>query len=75
MALDGIISTLSETPLPPNVFPAEAFDQWAAEYDGEVAQEAGFPFTGYRTVLQRTFELASPHAVNVCWTLAPVQDS
>ena len=40
----------------------EQFDPWAANYDKDVAAEAGFPFTGYAELLRRILNVAIPQA-------------
>jgi putative AdoMet-dependent methyltransferase len=40
-------------------FLPEQFDPWAANYDNDVAAEAGFPFTGYADLLQSMVEVAN----------------
>lgn len=40
-------------------FPVSEFDDWAAQYDADVANSA-FPFTGYADVLRLIFEQAAP---------------
>lgn len=36
------------------------FDRWAASYDDTLLDATGFPFEGYRDVLQRLYQLAEP---------------
>lgn len=40
-------------------FPSTEFDEWAPEYDEDVAREV-FPFTGYRRALAEVVRLAEP---------------
>lgn len=44
----------------PDPFPPSDFDQWAGSYDDSVARNSGFPFDGYRQVLDAVVELAQP---------------
>lgn len=41
-------------------FLPDQFDPWAANYDNDVAAEAGFPFKGYANLLQSIVEVANP---------------
>lgn len=41
-----------------NLFPSSEFDAWAASYDQDVAANRGFPFEGYRQVLDTVFRTA-----------------
>jgi putative AdoMet-dependent methyltransferase len=41
-------------------FLPEQFDPWAANYDKDVATEAGFPFAGYAALLQSIVDVANP---------------
>jgi putative AdoMet-dependent methyltransferase len=41
-------------------FPPAEFDEWAADYDAGVTVEVGYPFDGYRAVLQTVIDLAAP---------------
>lgn len=41
-----------------NLFPPSEFDEWAATYDSDVASNSGFPFEGYRQVLDTVVRLA-----------------
>lgn len=41
-------------------FLPEQFDPWAANYDNDVAAEAGFPFAGYADLLQSMVDVANP---------------
>ena len=42
-----------------DLFPAEEFDQWAADYDQDVADDTSFPFDGYSHVLALIVERAA----------------
>lgn len=42
-------------------FPPEEFDQWATTYDQEVELENGFPFSGYRSMLDMIIKRAACH--------------
>src|SRR5574340_741926 len=41
-----------------NLFPPSEFDEWAASYDQDVAVNRGFPFEGYRQVLETVLRAA-----------------
>ena len=41
-----------------DLFPAEEFDQWAADYDQDVVDDTSFPFDGYSQVLALIVERA-----------------
>ncbi len=41
-------------------FLPEQFDPWAANYDNDIAAEAGFPFAGYADLLQSILNVANP---------------
>lgn len=41
-------------------FGPELFDPWAANYDNEVAAEAGFPFAGYADLLKAIHDTTNP---------------
>lgn len=43
-------------------FGPELFDPWAANYDNDVAVEAGFPFAGYADLLTAICNLVNPQA-------------
>jgi putative AdoMet-dependent methyltransferase len=40
----------------------EHFDNWATRYDESVSHRDGYPFAGYRNVLDRIVTLTRPHA-------------
>ncbi len=40
-----------------NLFPPSEFDEWAASYDQDVSSNSGFPFEGYRQVLDTVVRL------------------
>ncbi len=42
-----------------DLFPAEEFDQWAADYDQDVADDTSFPFDGYSQLLAMIVERAA----------------
>lgn len=41
-----------------NLFPASEFDAWAPSYDRDTAANRGFPFEGYRQVLETVFRIS-----------------
>ncbi len=48
--------------LPPDLFPASDFDEWAETYDQSLREPAAFPFDGYDQVLETILRRANPQA-------------
>lgn len=46
--------------LPPDLFPASDFDEWADTYDQSLREHTDFPFAGYDQVLQTILSRANP---------------
>ena len=44
-----------------DLFPADDFDGWAVHYDQSVLNTQSFPFTGYKTVLDKVVKLTVAH--------------
>ncbi len=49
---------MSDIDVPQPVFDPEEFDQWAADYDEEIARAEGFPFEGYHALMDEIIRLA-----------------
>ncbi len=41
-------------------FPPESFDEWAGDYDAETVQASGYPFEGYKRLLESIVEICCP---------------